>query len=149
MSDLNCFHESKGLIIAPIDGIVGLAPSSVSWWSVQFQRYRIQFIHCPAVYLHIDRTDDILLCIWIRYHQIQGGLRRSPWSRKWVSEFWILNWVSPQFLLAIPKPYVFWSDADRKAIFPLMLMFSFGWSLEMLEHYLIFYPILRYLSIFV
>jgi len=34
----------------------------------------------------------------------------------------------------IPLPYEFWSSSDRNAIFPLMLMFSFGWSLEMVTH---------------
>lgn len=34
----------------------------------------------------------------------------------------------------IPEPYLLWSSAQRGAIFPLMLFFSFGWSLEMVTH---------------
>lgn len=31
----------------------------------------------------------------------------------------------------IPTPYVFWPQAYQDSIFPLMLVFSFAWSLEM------------------
>jgi len=34
----------------------------------------------------------------------------------------------------IPKPYQLWPEADRRAIFPLMLTFSIGWSMEMITH---------------
>jgi hypothetical protein len=34
----------------------------------------------------------------------------------------------------IPEPYLFWNNVQKKAIFPLMLMFSMGWSLEMVTH---------------
>ncbi|KLO16178.1 hypothetical protein SCHPADRAFT_224398 [Schizopora paradoxa] len=34
----------------------------------------------------------------------------------------------------IPTPYVFWPQAYQDAIFPLMLVFSFAWSLEMITH---------------
>lgn len=33
--------------------------------------------------------------------------------------------------LVLPKPYTFWLPKHRAAIFPLMLVFSFAWSLEM------------------
>ncbi|EJD08376.1 uncharacterized protein FOMMEDRAFT_138221 [Fomitiporia mediterranea MF3/22] len=33
-----------------------------------------------------------------------------------------------------PKPYTFWRPAYRKAIFPLMMVFSFSWSFEMVTH---------------
>ncbi|KAJ7344042.1 hypothetical protein DFH08DRAFT_781480 [Mycena albidolilacea] len=34
----------------------------------------------------------------------------------------------------IPKPYILWPDAERRAIFPLMLTFSLGWSLGIMSH---------------
>ncbi|KAK0468327.1 uncharacterized protein EV420DRAFT_458591 [Desarmillaria tabescens] len=34
----------------------------------------------------------------------------------------------------IPKPFQLWSELGRNSIFPLMLMFSIGWSLEMVTH---------------
>ncbi|KAK0206521.1 hypothetical protein DFS33DRAFT_1315178 [Desarmillaria ectypa] len=34
----------------------------------------------------------------------------------------------------IPKPFQLWSEQARNSIFPLMLMFSIGWSLEMVTH---------------
>ncbi|KAI5119827.1 hypothetical protein M0805_004762 [Coniferiporia weirii] len=34
----------------------------------------------------------------------------------------------------IVKPYTFWSSDYRRAIFPLMLIFSLAWSLEMITH---------------
>jgi len=34
----------------------------------------------------------------------------------------------------IPKPYIFWTEAERRAIFPLMLTFTLGWSMEMITH---------------
>ncbi|KAJ7836912.1 hypothetical protein B0H14DRAFT_3704499 [Mycena olivaceomarginata] len=34
----------------------------------------------------------------------------------------------------IPKPYILWPDAERRAIFPLMLTFSVGWSLGIISH---------------
>ncbi|KAF7350875.1 hypothetical protein MSAN_01649600 [Mycena sanguinolenta] len=34
----------------------------------------------------------------------------------------------------IPKPYILWPESSRRAIFPLMLTFSFGWSMEMITH---------------
>ncbi|KAJ7908483.1 hypothetical protein B0H13DRAFT_2016497 [Mycena leptocephala] len=34
----------------------------------------------------------------------------------------------------IPKPYIFWPEAERRAIFPLMLTFTIAWSLEMTTH---------------
>ncbi|KAF9463550.1 hypothetical protein BDZ94DRAFT_1308664 [Collybia nuda] len=34
----------------------------------------------------------------------------------------------------IPKPYQQWNPVASKAIFPFMLMFSVGWSLEMVTH---------------
>lgn len=33
-----------------------------------------------------------------------------------------------------PTPYTLWEPFERKAIFPLMLLFSLGWSLEMVTH---------------
>lgn len=35
---------------------------------------------------------------------------------------------------AIPKPYQLWEPAARRSIFPLMLIFSFAWGLEMVTH---------------
>lgn len=32
---------------------------------------------------------------------------------------------------AIPKPYQLWEPAAKRSIFPLMLIFSFDWGLEM------------------
>ncbi|SJL01958.1 uncharacterized protein ARMOST_05282 [Armillaria ostoyae] len=34
----------------------------------------------------------------------------------------------------IPKPFQLWSEQGRNSVFPLMLMFSIGWSLEMVTH---------------
>ncbi|KAJ7133688.1 hypothetical protein C8R43DRAFT_643074 [Mycena crocata] len=34
----------------------------------------------------------------------------------------------------IPKPYTEWPESSQKAIFPLMLTFTFAWSLEMITH---------------
>ncbi|KAF8191061.1 hypothetical protein K438DRAFT_2018469 [Mycena galopus ATCC 62051] len=34
----------------------------------------------------------------------------------------------------IPKPYTLWPESERRAIFPLMLTFTFAWSLEMITH---------------
>ncbi|KAL5512465.1 hypothetical protein ACEPAG_3118 [Sanghuangporus baumii] len=34
----------------------------------------------------------------------------------------------------MPKPYTFWSKGYRHAIFPLMMVFSFAWSFEMVTH---------------
>jgi hypothetical protein len=34
----------------------------------------------------------------------------------------------------IPKPYQLWEPSARSTIFPLMLVFSVGWSLEMVTH---------------
>ncbi|KAF7364285.1 hypothetical protein MSAN_01088400 [Mycena sanguinolenta] len=34
----------------------------------------------------------------------------------------------------VPKPYQLWPEADQKAIFPLMLMFTVAWSFEMITH---------------
>jgi hypothetical protein len=34
----------------------------------------------------------------------------------------------------IPKPYIFWGSAARRAIFPLILIFSLAWSFEMITH---------------
>lgn len=34
----------------------------------------------------------------------------------------------------VPKPYQLWEPAARASIFPLMLLFSIGWSLEMVTH---------------
>ncbi|KAJ6488239.1 hypothetical protein C8R47DRAFT_510893 [Mycena vitilis] len=34
----------------------------------------------------------------------------------------------------MPKPYFMWPEADQRAIFPLTLMFSIGWSMEMITH---------------
>jgi hypothetical protein len=34
----------------------------------------------------------------------------------------------------IPKPYQLWEQSARDTIFPLMLLFSVGWSLEMVTH---------------
>ncbi|KAJ7152135.1 hypothetical protein C8R46DRAFT_1229000 [Mycena filopes] len=34
----------------------------------------------------------------------------------------------------IPKPYIFWPEAERRAIFPLMMTFTVAWSLEMISH---------------
>ncbi|KAF7294072.1 hypothetical protein MKEN_01453700 [Mycena kentingensis (nom. inval.)] len=34
----------------------------------------------------------------------------------------------------MPKPYTMWPQSDRDAIFPLMLVFALGWSLEMITH---------------
>ncbi|KAJ6631337.1 hypothetical protein B0H10DRAFT_1978287 [Mycena sp. CBHHK59/15] len=34
----------------------------------------------------------------------------------------------------IPKPYTEWPESSRRAIFPLMLMFTVGWSMEMITH---------------
>jgi hypothetical protein len=36
--------------------------------------------------------------------------------------------------LVIPKPYTDWDQSSRDAIFPLMLIFSIGWSFEMCVH---------------
>ena len=33
-----------------------------------------------------------------------------------------------------PKPYSLWTKAHYNAIFPLVLVFSFGWSFEMMTH---------------
>ncbi|KIJ95105.1 hypothetical protein K443DRAFT_639687 [Laccaria amethystina LaAM-08-1] len=35
---------------------------------------------------------------------------------------------------AIPKPYQLWEPAAKRSIFPLMLIFSFAWGLEMVTH---------------
>ncbi|KAF7362500.1 hypothetical protein MVEN_00597700 [Mycena venus] len=34
----------------------------------------------------------------------------------------------------IPKPYTMWPESSRRAIFPLMLTFTLGWSMEMITH---------------
>ncbi|KAF8963629.1 hypothetical protein BDZ97DRAFT_1904814 [Flammula alnicola] len=34
----------------------------------------------------------------------------------------------------IPKPHQLWNPTDKSTIFPLMLLFSVGWSLEMVTH---------------
>ncbi|KAJ7026874.1 hypothetical protein C8F04DRAFT_1123980 [Mycena alexandri] len=34
----------------------------------------------------------------------------------------------------VPKPYIFWPENERRAIFPLMLTFTVAWSLEMITH---------------
>ncbi|KAK7057798.1 hypothetical protein R3P38DRAFT_1187088 [Favolaschia claudopus] len=34
----------------------------------------------------------------------------------------------------IPKPYTLWPESSRRAIFPLTLAFTIGWSLEMITH---------------
>ncbi|KAJ7198461.1 hypothetical protein GGX14DRAFT_665566 [Mycena pura] len=34
----------------------------------------------------------------------------------------------------VPMPYVFWPESDRRAIFPLLLTFTFAWSFEMVTH---------------
>jgi len=34
----------------------------------------------------------------------------------------------------VPRPYQMWGPVARRAIFPLMLLFSVGWSLEMVTH---------------
>lgn len=31
----------------------------------------------------------------------------------------------------VPKPYLLWPTSFQKAIFPLNMVFSFGWSLEL------------------
>ncbi|KAJ6589510.1 hypothetical protein B0H19DRAFT_1103992 [Mycena capillaripes] len=36
--------------------------------------------------------------------------------------------------VVIPKPYVRWPEAERRAIFPLTLTFAIAWSLEMTTH---------------
>jgi hypothetical protein len=33
-----------------------------------------------------------------------------------------------------PTPYFLWTEAERRSIFPLMLIFSVGWSFEMVTH---------------
>jgi len=33
-----------------------------------------------------------------------------------------------------PKPYFLWTESSKNAIFPLMFMFSVGWSLELVTH---------------
>ncbi|KAJ7478637.1 hypothetical protein B0H11DRAFT_2173655 [Mycena galericulata] len=34
----------------------------------------------------------------------------------------------------VPRPYELWPESSRRAIFPLMLTFTFAWSLEMITH---------------
>jgi len=34
----------------------------------------------------------------------------------------------------IPKPFTMWPEAEQRAIFPLTLAFSVGWSMEMITH---------------
>jgi len=34
----------------------------------------------------------------------------------------------------VPTPYTFWPEADQKAVFPLMLIFTVAWSFEMVTH---------------
>ncbi|KAJ7125428.1 hypothetical protein C8R44DRAFT_618808 [Mycena epipterygia] len=34
----------------------------------------------------------------------------------------------------IPKPYFMWPESDQRAIFPLMLAFTLGWSFEIITH---------------
>ncbi|KAJ7225064.1 hypothetical protein B0H12DRAFT_278857 [Mycena haematopus] len=36
--------------------------------------------------------------------------------------------------VVIPKPYTAWPEAERRAIFPLMLTFAVAWSFEMITH---------------
>ncbi|KAJ7823536.1 hypothetical protein B0H13DRAFT_2445538 [Mycena leptocephala] len=38
------------------------------------------------------------------------------------------------FYRVIPKPYIHWPEAERRAIFPLMLTFTIAWSFEMCTH---------------
>ncbi|KAJ7826921.1 hypothetical protein B0H14DRAFT_3722126 [Mycena olivaceomarginata] len=34
----------------------------------------------------------------------------------------------------VPKPYTLWPESSRRAIFPLFLAFTLGWSMEMITH---------------
>ncbi|CAK5266119.1 unnamed protein product [Mycena citricolor] len=34
----------------------------------------------------------------------------------------------------IPMPYQLWTESERRALFPLMLAFAIGWSMEMITH---------------
>ncbi|CAK5281971.1 unnamed protein product [Mycena citricolor] len=34
----------------------------------------------------------------------------------------------------IPMPYRLWTESERRALFPLMLAFAIGWSMEMITH---------------
>ena len=36
--------------------------------------------------------------------------------------------------IVVVRPYTFWRPEFRRAIFPLMLVFSFAWSFEMITH---------------
>ncbi|KAH8827820.1 hypothetical protein DL96DRAFT_1119389 [Flagelloscypha sp. PMI_526] len=44
------------------------------------------------------------------------------------------GYVQAAFIGIVPKPYMLWDDLSKSAIFPLMLLFSVGWSLEMVTH---------------
>ncbi|KAG5653786.1 hypothetical protein H0H81_010456 [Sphagnurus paluster] len=44
------------------------------------------------------------------------------------------GFISHPILGIIPKPYQLWGPSASSAIFPLMLMFSIGWGLEMVTH---------------
>lgn len=42
--------------------------------------------------------------------------------------------IPPLHERIVPKPYKMWGDVPQSAAFPLLLMFSVGWSLEMVTH---------------
>ncbi|KAF8058703.1 hypothetical protein FPV67DRAFT_1720777 [Lyophyllum atratum] len=46
------------------------------------------------------------------------------------------GFIHHPLLGVIPKPYQLWGPTAADAVFPLMLLFSIGWSLEMYETYL-------------
>ncbi|KAJ3509308.1 hypothetical protein NLJ89_g5291 [Agrocybe chaxingu] len=44
------------------------------------------------------------------------------------------GFITHPVLGVIPKPYLLWEQSARDSIFPLMMLFSIGWSLEMVTH---------------
>lgn len=42
-----------------------------------------------------------------------------------------ISLLTPNYFIVMPTPYELWSDSAQDAIFPLYLLFSIAWGLEM------------------